>query len=62
MPSDQWYTPTLPKQKTTSVAEHEVLLSWDNDDEPEFFEVWWSNYGKQQYLAWRRNRTSPYKD
>jgi hypothetical protein len=53
---DEWYIPDTPRQRTTSVAEHEVLLSFNDDSDAERFENWWRGHGKHYWLEWIRNQ------
>lgn len=38
--------------KTVHFAEHEIFLSFTNDDGAVAFETWWNSLGKKQFLDW----------
>lgn len=42
--------PTILEHVRYDVAEHEVLLSFNADDDARKFMEWWSNSGEQSFL------------
>lgn len=42
--------PELPRQVTYGVAEHEILLSFQNDSDVEVFDRWWWLEGRDAFL------------
>lgn len=35
-----------------SVAEHEILISFNNDDGAYAFHEWWNSVGQKQFVDW----------
>jgi hypothetical protein len=50
--------PDLPRQKTMSVADHEILLSFSSDEDASLFEEWWHRHGAKAFLAWAEKQVS----
>jgi hypothetical protein len=42
--------PELPREVTYSVAEHQMLLSFNNDSDTEVFDRWWHLEGRDAFL------------
>jgi len=42
-----------------SLGEHEVLVSFDNDDDAAGFDDWWLSEGERAYLAWKQGEVLP---
>ena len=43
------------------VAEHEIFLSFNNDEDAECFLVWWGRTGQSDFKAWAEPRDNPYE-
>jgi hypothetical protein len=43
---------SIKREKTISIAEHEVLLSFNRDQDAEAFTFWWSTKGKADLSQW----------
>lgn len=41
------------RDRTYSIAEHEILLAFNGDADAAMFDEWWNAKGEQQFLAWR---------
>lgn len=48
------YVPTVsfPREQHTSVSEHEILMSFNNDSDTEYFEQWWNDFGEMSYAKY----------
>lgn len=47
---------SMPRQVTYSVAEHEILLSFNGDDDAVAFADWWNSEGTFLFRAWHDKR------
>jgi hypothetical protein len=52
MSSDEDYSPSLGREVHSSVPEHEILLSFNDDWMAEAFNVWWRERGEEQWTKW----------
>lgn len=41
------------RERTYSIAEHEIMLAFNGDADAELFDEWWNVKGEQAFLAWR---------
>lgn len=39
-------------ENTYYIAEHETLLSFNEDEQNEFFQRWWHRIGKADFIRW----------
>lgn len=44
--------PSFPREIRRSLGESEVLLSFVNDADAEYFEVWWRDQGSESYAIY----------
>jgi hypothetical protein len=43
---------SIAREKTASVAEHEILLSFHDDDGAIAFHEWWRERGGEEFAEW----------
>lgn len=48
--------PTLEDTVETDLAPHEVLLSFDKNDDADEFRDWWESEGWQQFHDWNAKK------
>lgn len=53
--SNELDPPDLPREITTSLGEHDILLSFNNDDTAEMFSDWWYTVGQNMFAKYLRN-------
>lgn len=44
--------PNLSREMTVHAAEHEIFLSFVNDEDAELFSDWWNTKGAKLWSAW----------
>jgi len=52
MDGEEDYSPSIGREVHSSVPEHEILLSFNDDWMAEAFDVWWRKQGEKQWLKW----------
>lgn len=41
------------RERTYSMAEHEILLAFNGDSDAALFDEWWNTAGEAAFLEWR---------
>ena len=53
--------PDMPRELTTNVAEHEIMLSFVNDSDAEMFSDWWNSKGLEAFMKWAEKNADKYQ-
>jgi hypothetical protein len=44
------HPPELQQEYTTYTADHEILMSFNDDVDAYYFETWWNTVGESQFM------------
>ena len=53
------YEPELEDEVCFSIPDHQVLLSFIEDEHSYAFNDWWGMFGKKEFLKWVRTQRKP---
>lgn len=53
--------PDMPRERMTSIAEHEVFMSFVNDKDAEMFCDWWNSKGLEAFQKWAEKNAGNYQ-
>ncbi|MCC7424807.1 MAG: hypothetical protein IT428_31435 [Planctomycetaceae bacterium] len=52
MPTVNVQQPDMPREIRRSIADHEVFLSFNGDDDAQLFYEWWNERGWEEFELW----------